>query len=303
MEYLEKSQPRLKVVEKPKTEASQKPWPRSVLLSGYALAGTVIPYTLMWIGLTNESTRSWILNNCSETVEQKLREHFGEPDFSQISYVDRNEDDGTTTPIPYILRGELPQTTRLQERRIDESLDQPLKARVKLRDSKSDTILGECQLELPAAAKASKAELVPRVVSAASCSIDKSSLESGTITVDFPVEKTQTINSDAELLFQYKEETESSAAVDPLRVEGRVYSLWHYQPAAPEISNNSGKNGMQMSQDEIEVARLQHRIAILEEELKNSTVATRPIDDITDELASSKAKLRQLQWKRWLPWR
>jgi predicted metalloprotease with PDZ domain len=46
---------------------------------------------------------------------------------------------------------------------------------------------------------------------------------------------------------------------------------------------------------------LEYQIEALQRELKNH-MSSRSVDDIMDELWQTKAELRRIAWKRWLPW-
>ena len=294
--YLQENNPRLKVAQKEtsKDTTASKPWPRSVVFAGYALAGTLIPYTLIWIGLTNETTRPWVLRYCSAAVEQRLRAHFGEPDLGSVSYTDRREGG---LAVPYKLMDELDQTSRQRQALIEQrAIVQPVQVRIQVREDTTNTVVDEQILQVPGPTLATRPELARQWRASAA--------PGGTWTVDFPADPTleDSIAEKDISLGDTDEETSEVPLIDPLRIEGQIYSLWHYQPVAPEVSTNSKNNESLSSADAIEVGRLRHVIAHLEEELKNSTVATRPIDDITEELAQNRAKLRRLQWKKWLPW-
>ena len=311
-EFLTKGNPKLKP--KPTTSSNgkttdDKPWPRSVILTGYALAATVIPYTVVWICLTNESTRPLVLNACNDTVEQALRNHFGETDYNQISYTDQHEGGGMALPKKFM--GEISQTARRQEERIQQAAHQPVQVHIRV---VGDASLSDPQIvELPATTLARPQELWKKVPKTGWP-------ENAYLAIDFPVttkekesEIVDTMDDDSTTnMVDFGDSTNKATTVDtteidPLREEARVYSLWHYQPAAPDAAADSSnqrkqqQNGI-MSHDDIQASRLRHHIAVLEEELKNSTVATRPIDDIVEELNSKKSELRRLQWKKWVPW-
>uniref|UniRef100_A0A7S3PDW6 Uncharacterized protein n=1 Tax=Amphora coffeiformis TaxID=265554 RepID=A0A7S3PDW6_9STRA len=285
-EYLQKSAPKLKGSETIKaSKPDEKPWPRSVRWTGYFLAATLVPYTVVWICLTNESTRPLVLDNCGPYVERILREHFGEKEIDELSYVDLREDG---LPVPKKFVGELSHSIREQQQRIEADLQKPLKVRVKLRSPDSEFTTAETEVQAPATEWARKEDLVAKL-----SAVDKAAVQTSALAVDFPLEKVQD-EFDAD---PQPEATE----IDPLREEARVYSLWHYQPAAPPAPAASSSSGI-MSNDEIHAAHLRALIARLEEELKNSTVASRPIDDITEELERNRAALRRIQWRKWLPW-
>lgn len=284
-EYLTKSKPQLKVKETSakNTTAESKPWPASVRYTGYTLAVTVVPYTAVWICLTNRSTRPLVLNYCGAATEQVLRQHFGQVDVDAVAYTDRHEQ------RPYMLLGEDTRAVRENETRIQAHLAQPVPVRLRLRDNDNDNMYtAETELPLPATQLARPDELLGQLHVD-----DKATLATSSLVVDFPVETPM------------KDESEefSNAAeeppVDPLRVEARVYSLWHYMPVAPQSHNNN--NNVFSSQDDLDAARWRHEIARLQDELKQLSTS-RPIDDITDELNRAKAELRRLQWKKWVPW-
>ena len=290
-EYLQKSAPKLKASETvTAAKPDEKPWPRSVRWTGAFLAATLIPYTVVWICLTNESTRPLILNNCGPSLEAILREHFGEKDINQVSYVDRRQGG---QPAPKKFLGEASQSVREQQQRIESDLQKPLKVRAKLRSPDSDLTMAEAEVQVPASAWARKEDLVTKF-----SSVDKSTAQTAALVLEFPVEKQ---NSDTLMQDELSTEPQQEAPeIDPLREKARVYSLWHYQPAAPQQAPAAAASrSNMMSHEEIEAERLRHGIARLEEELKSSS---RPIDDITEELQRSKADLRRLQWKKWVPW-
>ena len=81
-----------------------------------------------------------------------------------------------------------------------------------------------------------------------------------------------------------------SNSSDPLLSKVAIYSSWHYHEAAPVAQSTP-----QVSNDEVEKSRLQHRLVELEAELKNPT---RSIDDILDEVKQTKSELRR--FRRWL---
>ena len=225
-----------------------------------------------------------MLDNCGPYVEGILREHFGEKEIDHVSYVDVRED-GRSVPKKFM--GELSKSIREQQKRIEEDLQKQIKVRVKLRSPDSELTMTETEVQAPATEWARKEDLVAKL-----SAVDKATVQKSVLAIDFPLEKVED---------EFDAEPQSEATeIDPLREEARVYSLWHYQPSGPSAAAASPSTTM--SSDDIDAARLRVVIARLEEELKNSNVSSRPIDDITEELERNKATLRRIQWRKWLPW-
>lgn len=228
-------------------------------------------------------------------MEGILREHFGQKDVDDVSYVDRREGG---LPFPKKFLGELPQSIREQQRRIDEDSQTPLRVRLQLRSTPDSGPTAEAEVQVPATEKANKETLVTRL-----SSVDKSTASTSALVVDFPSETGQNLDTfmqDDDDEQQQQEDVMET--IDPLREEARVYSLWHFQPPSPPATAAAAPSGSTMSRDDIDMARLRQEIAVLQQELKHSTATTRAIDDIEEDLQRRKAALRRLQWKRWLPW-
>ena len=304
-EFLRTKKPQLKpsATSTTKNATDSKPWPRSVIWTGYALAVTVIPYTTVWICLTNQTSRPWVLNNVNTTVETALRQHFGTDDNDQVSYTDWLHD---KQPIPRVFMGEASEKERIQQARIEQHAEKPVRVRVKLwkpAEAAATNVLAETELELPATLPATRNTLQTQC-QAQNVTIN---MDEESVAIDFPVAKEtlpEAVFEDETTSSTTATTTTTTAAaappIDPLRTEARVYSLWHFQPPAPEIADTDRSV---MTDDDVRQQRLRHEIAVLELELKNSTVATRPIDDIVEELEQRKKELRQLQWKKWMPWK
>ena len=68
-----------------KNPADEKPWPRSIQIAGYVLAGTCIPYTTLWILTSNPTLRTYTQ---SVVPFDHLRHHFGELEWDAQSFED-----------------------------------------------------------------------------------------------------------------------------------------------------------------------------------------------------------------------
>lgn len=101
---------------------------------------------------------------------------------------------------------------------------------------------------------------------------------------------------------------------DPLLRTIHTYSTWYYQQPLEHLRGDGGSSKSKssggsrhnhvtssMTNEEIQIQTLEADVKRLEAELRNLN-ATRPYDDIQEELDRTRATLRRLKWKRWVPW-
>lgn len=104
----------------------------------------------------------------------------------------------------------------------------------------------------------------------------------------------------------------SSSKKDPLLGQIHTYSTWYHQPELQHLQSSSSSSSSDdqrtvhhvtasITDEEIRLRTLEADVDRLEIELRDLT-ARRPYDDIRDELDATKATLRRLKWKKWVPW-
>lgn len=300
--YLAKTPPKLKVSAPKAAKTEDKPWPRYLVWTGYGLAATLVPYMAVWIGLTNESSRALLLQQCGPRVGGMLRYHFGSPEVSAVSYVDRQADG--PAGIPHALLGEESFAVRQQQGHIADACWQgDVKVRVNVHTN--DTV-DTTEVDLPAAVLASKEEILAKAASLAQSLSSPGGGEGAVVSVDFvsqPKKATTSLDDDNVTMGDNNNNEFATVddAVDPLRRTAPVYSLWHYQPTAAAPTASGAPTGTAADQD-FQEERLRAGITRLEAELQNSATGTRPIDDVVEELQLHKAELRRLSWQKWKPW-
>lgn len=108
------------------------------------------------------------------------------------------------------------------------------------------------------------------------------------------------------------ETASNSKKKEPLIGSVHTYSTWYYQAPLQHLQDSSAAAGNRIStaqhvtssvtDDEIRLRTLEADLARLEDELRDLNSSTRPYDDIQDELNSTRAALRRLKWKKWVPW-
>jgi hypothetical protein len=306
--YLDNTPPKLKVAAPKAAKTEDKPWPRYLVWTGYGLVATVVPYMAVWIGLTNESSRAFLLQQCGPRVGGILRQHFGSPEVGAVSYVDRQADG--PAGIPHALLGEESFAVRQQQGHIaDDCWKGDVKVRVNVHTN--DTV-DTTEVDLPAAVLASKEEILAKAASLAqSLASAPGGGEGAVVSVDFvsqpkkaptSLDDNNNNNNNNDTMGDNNNEFATvDNAVDPLRRTAPVYSLWHYQPTAAAPTASGASAGTAADQD-FQVERLRAGISRLEAELQNSATGTRPIDDVVEELQLHKAELRRLGWQKWKPW-
>lgn len=249
----------------PKEE--EKPWPRNMILAGYAFASVFIPYSFAWY-LSMDKRVRLIVESVVPGAEEILRSHFGHSEYT--SYQDLKE--GVEPKKK--LDDEDPFLLRKQQEFIEElsKEDTPVQIYV---------IRGGDIVSTKATFKgdmlATSNNLMPEG-------------HDGTVAIDFddlPSKEPTLVDEMASAFAQ------SSGAV-----ANHVYSHWFYQPPSDPQER---RKLQQSSLQDIEVSRLEYTIKKLEEEL-NDTNSTRDIDEMRQELAECKKELRSLRWKQRLGW-
>jgi hypothetical protein len=297
-------------------KADDKPWPRYLVWTGYGLAATLIPYMAVWIGLTNEGSREYILEKCGGPRGAALvRRHFGHPEISAVSYVDRT---ANSNALPHALLGEEDFGVREQQTHIaNDCWKGDVKVRVHVVSNHTNVeddgtgVEQTTEVTMPAAVLSSPEDILSQAAWRNHPSVVASSSppQDAVVSVDFVSQpppsrlllKEATLAGDEDMTMSHDGDAFATPppadAVDALRRTAPVYSLWHYQPTVASTGAPAAAD------QELQVERLRAGIERLQDELQNSAAATsRPIDDIVDELQLHKAELRRLNWKKWKPW-
>jgi len=98
---------------------------------------------------------------------------------------------------------------------------------------------------------------------------------------------------------------------DPLIRSIHTYSTWYYQPPLQHLQSSSSSDKStvhhvtaSITDEEVRIRTLEADVRRLEAELRDLGNATRPYDDILDELEHTRSSLRRLRrgWRRWVPW-
>ena len=259
------------------TSKEEKPWPRSLQIAGCAMAAFFIPYSLAWFAASNGSARALVH---SDHLDDLLRHHFGEPEqHTMLSYYDiqRGEEP------KYQLDGEPTFRERLQQMQV-EALDRcQVKVRVRV-DDQDDFV----ETTLPGSTRARADEILQLIGKQGGGSV---------VALDFGY----VVDDDADTTMQGQDELTADIIDNftqdhPVTKETNIYSLWHYL-APQQQHQQQQQSSRRMSSYDVEVARLEHEIQVLQRDL-NDVYCTRDRDDMMRELNESKSTLRKLKWKR-----
>lgn len=273
----------------------KKPWPQSVLITGYSLAAVIIPYSLTWTITTNETLRTELFRRYP-AVEPILRRHFGTLEWDHQPYVEvvaRHEHEKIDAHY-YMLKSELPFRQRIKEERIEANCLAPLKVRVCTYND--DGSLLDCSnVTTPDGTIPARRESLFQLLGKPDV-LDKQ--QHVVVTAEFEDDDVTTTTAD---LAEMESSSPSAAGggggelLDhklSLSQMTQVFSIWHYfQRSIQRIQGPSDY--------EVEVSRIEYSIAKLENDLKDPN-CHRDIDDMQNELRSAKKELRNLKWKRWL---
>ena len=259
---------------KPKAEKPEdKPWPTNVKIAGYAAGGILIPYCVVWFIVCDPTLRGWFQN---VLPLEKLREHFGDLEWDAQSYSDQDESLDTGY---YQYPRELSFEQRKQEADIENRENDKLTTNLYL--------LGDHEIkqtkQVDASLSANRDSLLEIIGS--------SSFEKVSVAVDFEEDATMGTTDMAESSLE--DLTMPGDSIADLRNKTHTYSTWYH------VSNiqQQQQDRRQMSQAELDLSRLEHTIATLENNLKDPT-CTRDIDDMTSELREAKRQQNRLRWKR-----
>ncbi|GKY96652.1 hypothetical protein MPSEU_000624800 [Mayamaea pseudoterrestris] len=296
-------------------------WPNSVRYTGYALASTLGPYSVLWLVANTPSLHDYL----TESQREWLRNQFGIPEHDQENtLLMKNKD----TPLPIVKKLPMEPTWRerliAQEQNALNDMQLDVNVTIYSNDATSDNTSSSSTvtIQVPASVLAKADELQKYLADALNGNM--SSLSRGSIIgIDFPSPSRQQDGSMTEMddssSALYKDHDESvenestTSAPDPLLKQTAVFSSWHYDSNANNAANaNTGTSPLvqQQSQSlrsssdrESLMQQLQADIYALEAELHQRHHASmRDVDDITNELQHKKAELRRLKWGKWVPW-
>jgi hypothetical protein len=313
-------------------KAAEKPWPKSMQITGYAAAGIAVPYFSLWLITSNPTLRSWF---GPFLPMDKLRSHFGHLESDAYSYADmvelerqKQQKDGSagaaTSGIDvgfYQFPKEMPYRERLKEQTIKSMDATMVAATVLVEDNKSISIpsvgrgqpvvLLEEKVKVPASALATQSTLK---------SLLKSSIPQDsdvTIAVEFDDDNDQVGSSDIVVQESEKQQyfevdglslPDDIISQDPARAllqATHTFSSWYsipvqYQQQEKQDQKTTDREKRQ-HENKMEISRLEYTIAELERNLKDPT-CTRDLDDMVAELKQAKRQLSTLKWKQRLGW-
>jgi hypothetical protein len=267
------------------TKSDEKPWPRSVVYAAWGFAGIFVPYTAAWFLSTNERIRTLVLSN-NESILDVMRNHFGVEDWESISEPETFcNTNGKRLWIPHKFADEPTAAIRQQQRIIAEQNREAVSVRVI--DGPDTRVV----VELPASTLARQDDIVKALPNV-----------KPPVAIEFP---TITLsNSSGESLPFHDAEEEEAASDDSsssslLLSSMTIFSSWHYHPIP-----NSATTSKQLDEDELELARIDHEMELLRNELKAAGSSHRSVDDIHEGLARLAKEKRHLKLQQWLrPWR
>ena len=250
---------------KPKEE--EKPWPRNMILTGYALASVFLPYSFAWYLSMDAQTRQ-VVTSVVPGLEDILRSHFGHEehtpyqDLKQGIEPKKKLDDEDTFAV------------RCQQKEIEELKSEAIPVKVFV-FSGGHMISTEATLK--GTTLATSTNLLPEG-------------RDGTVAVEFDDLPSKEPTVLDEIATGFPTFSDSRAS--------HIYSYWFYQPPA---NPQESRKVQQSSLKDIEITRLEYMIKMLEGDLKDIN-STRDIDDMQFELARCKSELRSLRWKKRLGW-
>ena len=235
------------------------------------MAALFIPYSIAWFMASNGSARA-LVN--SSKLDDLLRHHFGEEELNVVSYYDVQQGE----EVQYQLDGEPSFRERLQQGEIESLNESDVKVRVRVDDQDDyvETVVAGTTLARPLD--------ILKVIGKKDGSV---------VAVDFGnvVENGATMIQGGDELMA---DTITSLEQDtPVTRQTNIYSLWFYLSSLSRQQESKPR----MSSSDVEIARLEHAIKVLQSDL-NDVRCTRDRDDMVRELNESKAALRTLKWKR-----
>jgi hypothetical protein len=249
-----------KKTEKPKEE--EKGWPRSVILTGYAVAGIFIPYSIGWF-LSMHANARRMAAKVIPGLETILRSHFGHEEYTP--YQDLK--DGTVPEKK--LDDEDPFDLRRQQELIEALIQEETPVHIHI--SKDGGTVSKFS-KFPGTTLATASRVAPEA-------------SDGEVALDF---------DDLPAEDDGPSEQSSYLTVSPETLTDQVYSMWYFQP--PQEPQDRQKL-QQSTEHDIEISRLEYTIKNLEMELKDIN-STRDIDEMQEELSKCRSELRNLRWKR-----
>lgn len=273
----------------PKPKEDERPWPDSVRYMGYAAVTFLVPYSILWALYEHRSWRETVLPPWMLEHEW-LRRHFGVEDPWSVPYVDVLVD-GATDPhrIPVRLPEEADAATEATQASIDEQLRGS--EQVRLMAIENGMVVEEVIATLPASLLANRQTLSEHGPKAASLAIDFVTPE----TSEWTQESTGALDESP------------PSIMDPLLALIHTYSSWYYQsPAVVEAKtathvSTANHVTASVTNEEAQLQHLEADLNRLQAELRNPA-STRPMYDIEEDIAKTKATIRRLRWRRWVPW-
>lgn len=284
-----------------KLEVDNKPWPNSVKYTGAVLASVLIPYLTGFVIASLPSLRETILN---KKQLESLRKWFGTEDPAELPYPDQR----TCKALPRHLPGEPSERERLYQDKLESTLadDNMITVKMVPLDS-NDQILStlEKTVQLPASRWARPQELHSLLFGSGSSA---ESSQVACLALEFPEvsdhTNESTLTDDSKMGDSWNASTDAASDAvsdsdqnkDPLSPTIAIYSTWHYQSHAPTATHVT----QSLTNEELQIHQLEADLKRLEAELKGNP--QRPMDDVLEEIAATKAMLRRLKWNKWLPW-
>lgn len=258
-----------------KPKEPEKPWPKSLQIAGYAMAAIFIPYSLAWFVASNGSARAWIH---SETLDDMLRHHFGEPE-AHVNYYSTTAEQQEPH---YQLDGEPTFVERKQQDEIASLVERDVRVRVRI-DQNNEFV----ETVLPGTTPARATNILQAIGRE---NVDNDvvvAVDFGTVVEDSEEDEQLTLDDDTTSFISNQE--------DPVTRATNIYSLWHYISSTAQEQQDAKPSTM--SSIDVDIARLEHQVSVLESDLQDVN-CTRDRDDMLEELKQSKAALRTKKWKR-----
>lgn len=254
----------------------EKPWPRSVVIGFFAFMGAVVPYTTCWWLSTNGSVREWLGlsdKQHSAPLVDWMRRHFGVLDLQCESEPERVENH--TKRYKFVDEPSLKE--RLREKRIQDSNGSTVVVTVNGTDRKIGANT-RASVDGLASVLSESASHVPILELSFP---DEEEILDDEDAIDAGIDK------DASMLSSSPQDMQSLA----------IYSAWHYQPTV-ESSENSNKKVSSRENIAHQLEEINSQIRYYESSMQSGT----PVDDVAPEIQKLRAKKRELQLKKWLPY-
>lgn len=245
-------------------EKEEKPWPRHMVLAGYAAASIFIPYSIAWYLSMNKEARQ-VISTVIPGFEDALRSHFGVEE--QISYQDVKN--GARPNLNFVDEEEF--AVRNQQKEIAKLAEEDIPIQIHVYKDGASIINNT---KFSGSTLSRSADLQESADSTIALDFDdltsKNTMTSYNLMDSIPIESTE----------------------DPSR--NVIYSTWYYQPPNVPVERKKIQNA---SSQDIEMSRLEYTITSLEKELQDIN-STRDLDDMRQELMKAKSDLRTIRWKR-----